>query len=126
MKVCPVCGSRCFDDMDVCYGCLHDFMREGPSPISQAVESACESEVEEAVLPVSIGDNVFGIEAETASLASVEDRLRKENAGATPARIARARDARKSTHIVVPLDGCTSSPVLTQEFRLVISLEPAM
>lgn len=27
MKTCPVCGSRCFDDMAVCYGCLHDFSR---------------------------------------------------------------------------------------------------
>lgn len=25
MKVCPVCKSRCFDDMDVCYGCMHKF-----------------------------------------------------------------------------------------------------
>ena len=28
MKVCPVCKSRCFDDMDKCYGCLHDFTQE--------------------------------------------------------------------------------------------------
>lgn len=28
MKVCPVCKSRCFDDMDKCYGCLHDFKQE--------------------------------------------------------------------------------------------------
>lgn len=27
MKVCPVCKSRCFDDMDKCYGCLHDFTK---------------------------------------------------------------------------------------------------
>lgn len=126
MKVCPVCGSRCFDDMDVCYGCLHDFMREGASPVSQAIESACESEVEEAVLPTSTSDDVSDVGVEAISLASAEGLVRKESAGATPARIARARDARKSTHIVVPLDGCTSSPVLTQEFRLIISLEPAM
>ena len=25
MKECPVCKARCFDDMDVCYGCLHRF-----------------------------------------------------------------------------------------------------
>lgn len=24
-KVCPQCGSRCFADMDTCYGCLHHF-----------------------------------------------------------------------------------------------------
>lgn len=25
MKVCPVCKSRCFEDMDICYGCLYKF-----------------------------------------------------------------------------------------------------
>lgn len=25
MKVCPVCKARCFDDMTVCYGCMHRF-----------------------------------------------------------------------------------------------------
>lgn len=30
LKECPVCHARCFEDMDVCYGCLHSFER-GPS-----------------------------------------------------------------------------------------------
>ena len=29
MKVCPVCRAVAFDDATVCYGCLHDFAREG-------------------------------------------------------------------------------------------------
>ena len=28
MKICPVCKSRCFDDMDTCYGCMHKFNDE--------------------------------------------------------------------------------------------------
>lgn len=28
MKICPVCSARCFDDMDVCYGCLHTFTNQ--------------------------------------------------------------------------------------------------
>lgn len=28
MKICPVCKSRCFDDMDTCYGCMHKFKDE--------------------------------------------------------------------------------------------------
>lgn len=28
MKICPVCNSRCFDDMDTCYGCLHRFTED--------------------------------------------------------------------------------------------------
>lgn len=25
VKTCPVCGARCFSDMDICYNCLHSF-----------------------------------------------------------------------------------------------------
>lgn len=28
MKTCPVCHARCFDDMEVCFGCLHDFSKQ--------------------------------------------------------------------------------------------------
>lgn len=30
MKTCPVCHARCFEDMDVCYGCLHRFGQGDP------------------------------------------------------------------------------------------------
>lgn len=30
MKNCPVCEARCFDDMEICYGCLHRFGEELP------------------------------------------------------------------------------------------------
>lgn len=36
MKVCPLCGARCFDDMAICYGCMHRFdddMAEGVQPV---------------------------------------------------------------------------------------------
>ena len=56
MKECPVCGARCFDDMEVCYGCLHDFSREDTSPIGQAVPSSCDQEIEEAVMPRAIDE----------------------------------------------------------------------
>lgn len=32
MKVCPVCKARAFDDMEVCYGCLHRFGEEASAP----------------------------------------------------------------------------------------------
>lgn len=25
MKTCPVCKARCFDDMEICYGCMYRF-----------------------------------------------------------------------------------------------------
>lgn len=34
MKVCPVCNSRCFDDMKVCYGCMHEFADLRPAQTS--------------------------------------------------------------------------------------------
>ena len=32
MKICPVCNARCFDDMEVCYGCMHRFGEEPGVP----------------------------------------------------------------------------------------------
>ncbi len=37
MKTCPVCKSLCFDDMSVCYGCMHDFDRDIPDEPEEAV-----------------------------------------------------------------------------------------
>ena len=28
MKTCPICQAVCFDDMDVCFGCLHSFAND--------------------------------------------------------------------------------------------------
>ena len=28
VKTCPVCGARCFSDMDICYNCLHSFVHD--------------------------------------------------------------------------------------------------
>lgn len=36
MKTCPVCGARCFDDMEVCYGCMHRFDARGEASTMQA------------------------------------------------------------------------------------------
>ena len=34
-KVCPRCGERLYEDMNICYGCLYDFTRD-PSPEVEA------------------------------------------------------------------------------------------
>lgn len=31
-KECPVCHALCFDDMQTCYGCLHNFAADGGRP----------------------------------------------------------------------------------------------
>lgn len=39
MKVCPVCSARCFEDMEVCYGCMHRF-EEKPDSASEGTATA--------------------------------------------------------------------------------------
>ena len=31
MKKCPVCNANCFDDMEVCFGCMHHFAEDEAS-----------------------------------------------------------------------------------------------
>jgi hypothetical protein len=42
MKECPICHAHCFDDMDVCYGCMHRFVTA--DAVSQPSVHAPESE----------------------------------------------------------------------------------
>lgn len=39
MKTCPVCAAKAFDDVEVCYGCLHRF-EEGETRARSAARSA--------------------------------------------------------------------------------------
>ena len=50
MKVCPVCKSRCFDDMDTCYGCMHNF-NETKEKIDDEIASVWKEEVMESMIP---------------------------------------------------------------------------
>lgn len=36
MKICPVCGATVFDDMDVCYGCMHRFGEDSATDANDA------------------------------------------------------------------------------------------
>lgn len=119
MKECPVCVARCFDDMEVCYGCLHDFSREDTSPIGQVVSSSCDQEIEEAVMPSGDRRSVVPRFAELPT--QVSGRARQS--GGSVARVEQARSPQRQTHIVVPLEGSGEPPVISQGFRLVISLE---
>lgn len=46
LKECPVCHARCFDDMDVCYGCLHSFSRDGADRSASARPTADQAPVD--------------------------------------------------------------------------------
>lgn len=50
MKECPVCHAQCFDDMEVCYGCMYRFAKDSVSnPPSFSQEDSSEEilEIEE-------------------------------------------------------------------------------
>ncbi|MDO4532567.1 MAG: hypothetical protein Q4C36_02470 [Coriobacteriia bacterium] len=38
MKTCPICKARCFDDMEICYGCMHPFEPEEDAATTPAAE----------------------------------------------------------------------------------------
>lgn len=135
MKTCPVCKSLCFDDMPVCYGCMHDFERDvlddpeeavPPSPASSGVQSfgssgsaAPSDEGMRSVmsLPIPMITSTFaqGRRSDvTANLAS-----RKQGCAPRPNDLAHSG---KASH-------ADASPWLTFETpggcRLVLHLEPA-
>ena len=43
MKTCPVCNARLFDDMEICYGCMHRFSGEETPEIIRATEMSSKS-----------------------------------------------------------------------------------
>lgn len=47
MKVCPTCKSRCFDDMDTCYGCMHQFSDDDNKKIESKKEFVMENKIPE-------------------------------------------------------------------------------
>lgn len=51
MKTCPVCKARCFDDMEICYGCLHRFRNAAAEGSPQQ-----ETEVKKPEDPFQEGD----------------------------------------------------------------------
>ena len=56
MKTCPVCGAACFDDMTICYGCMHDFARGEKTAAADVVPDAS-SPRRALTLPLVIADD---------------------------------------------------------------------
>lgn len=55
MKTCPVCHARCFDDMDMCYGCLHRFSGEDSLQCDDnGLDSIADEIAEPAFLPKAV------------------------------------------------------------------------
>ncbi len=54
MKTCPICNAKAFDDMDVCYGCLHRFDEKRPFASSCDAESAEDDGTSEKILVINV------------------------------------------------------------------------
>ncbi len=143
MKECPICKAWCFDDMDVCYGCMHHFDAQGSgmsADPSSAAASTSEgaTEVMEAVAPrepfagavpfVERPDEGRGCSAE--GLCSVDSSAD----GVAHARHAAKVDLPKQPTMPdgfqvmdrIPLDVPVVSGTCTQSarFQVVVSLQP--
>lgn len=54
MKTCPVCQSQCFDDMDVCFGCMYRFAVDAPTPQQESASDEVRPVVEVPEEPVEV------------------------------------------------------------------------
>ena len=87
MKTCPVCKATCFDDMEICFECLHDFAADVvdiPDEADQDLVIPCVEErtfaeesidigideVVNASEAIEIGDDLISCDEERASCAS--------------------------------------------------------
>lgn len=50
MKICPTCSARCFDDMELCYGCLHDFSKHFVAAATNGQAAAAASDQKGSLL----------------------------------------------------------------------------
>ncbi|ANE21975.1 hypothetical protein AAY81_01015 [Denitrobacterium detoxificans] len=80
MKTCPVCQATCFDDMDVCYGCMHRFPtaslgKENPSSKKAAGSGSSGAQGAPAVRPGAFAVGEDGIASLRIPLGSSEYEL---------------------------------------------------
>ena len=93
MKECPVCGAACFEDMEVCYGCLHSFeegAQKGQVPheqISQALESSrllgCEKPTDEKADNSDVSSDKKKRPAHAPASSKVQERPKRQRAPKT-------------------------------------------
>lgn len=116
MKICPICKARCFEDMEICYGCMHRFEAEEGS--------ACASVPSLARSAQEVGTQENGSptmdcgKREEAKVLRVFPEAKPK--AASPAHAVPCSDAAVS--IIVEPESQTKKVV--QEFKLVISIEP--
>ena len=125
MKICPVCHGRCFDDMELCYGCLHRFDREPPE------NDATPSSADQATAPISA--SAVQTALETLDSAMIADDAAELDLSLEPAAAGSSADQMASQageamnapmtspSYSIPLAPTQATP---DAFQLVIRLEP--
>lgn len=101
MKTCPVCKANCFDDMDVCFGCLHDFSRRAPAVPQHARPPVLDASFEEDLEPEE-------------AVVPANSRIDRVDALDRPAALSSQIAVAPGVHLDVPAG-----------FRLVLSFEPS-
>lgn len=136
MKTCPVCKARCFDDMEICYGCMHRFdevAREPGSP-GRAPDTARPGQGgEPARFSFGADPEPSGRDAETARLGQISassfpvhaDSVRAGESGAART-VAYPRPAGGIDVPTIELaPGTIAATPLGNGYRLVLAIERA-
>ena len=127
MKTCPICKARCFDDMEICYGCMHRFE---PEPEARPVPIGDVTGIEDLPLRASARRPAEAAASKREGAASRGSRREGPRVfGARedeePARIACADAAASEirTSKLEPVVGPIASASLGDGYRLVVSIE---
>ncbi len=129
MKTCPVCSATTFDDMEVCYGCLHRFGSEEPATeVAQVAPAAGEAlqpalAVGEATLP----ELATGEAAQPVPAAGIAAQPAPATGAAQPA-APLVKDPVEPGVQELPLNNCVTvslpEGVRRQSYRLEVRLVP--
>ncbi len=97
MKTCPVCGSRSFSDMDVCYGCLYHFNvvtyggglmdSDGAINVGETIETAAEKLVSATVENTIENTTNTTEEAVAKAAEKIPEKATGETASVSPAKV---------------------------------------
>lgn len=141
MKTCPVCKARCFDDMEICYGCMHRF-EEGEGSGAQEAGKPARHEARQVF--GAVPDDESRPHGGTGPAEDAEG-ARPDQEGLPPLDAAGRQPSREVRHaadsdeatgpgepdviseigVLEPVLGPIASAVLGNGYRLVLSIERA-
>lgn len=94
-KRCPVCNALCFDDMEVCFGCLHSFSDADTEPLQVVVKTDPDLA---AAAPAGTSQAAASVDAELVA-AVPADTSASEDPAAAPAETSQANRTKKTLRL---------------------------